>query len=68
MNSVERVVHYATEIEQEAPHVVPDSKVPESWPSVGRVELRNIVLSYRPGLPAVLKGELIPLMFSSIYS
>ncbi|KAG7444868.1 ABC transporter [Guyanagaster necrorhizus] len=56
MNSVERIVHYATEIEQEAPHVVPDSKVPESWPSVGRVELKDVVLSYRPGLPAVLKG------------
>lgn len=56
MNSVERVVHYATEIEQEAPHVIPDSKVPESWPSAGHVELKNIVLSYRPGLPAVLKG------------
>ncbi|KAK0469891.1 ABC transporter [Desarmillaria tabescens] len=56
MNSVERVVHYATEIEQEAPHVLPDSKVPESWPSVGHVELKDVVLSYRPGLPAVLKG------------
>ncbi|KAG7451066.1 ABC transporter [Guyanagaster necrorhizus] len=56
MNSVERVVHYATEIEQEAPHVVPNNKVPESWPSVGHVELRDVVLSYRPGLPSVLKG------------
>ncbi|KAK0204702.1 P-loop containing nucleoside triphosphate hydrolase protein [Desarmillaria ectypa] len=56
MNSVERVVHYATETEQEAPHVLPDSKVPESWPSVGHIELKDVVLSYRPGLPAVLKG------------
>ncbi|KAK0469912.1 ABC transporter, partial [Desarmillaria tabescens] len=56
MNSVERVVHYATEIEQEAPHVLPNSKVPESWPSVGHIELKDVVLSYRTGLPAVLKG------------
>jgi ABC-type multidrug transport system fused ATPase/permease subunit len=56
MNSVERVVHYATAIEQEAPHELPESKPPVSWPSQGRVELNNIVLSYRPELPPVLRG------------
>ncbi|KAF8896247.1 ABC transporter [Infundibulicybe gibba] len=56
MNSVERIVHYATEIEQEAPHDLPDNKPPSSWPADGQLELRDIVLNYRPELPPVLKG------------
>ena len=56
MNSVERVVFYATGVEQEAPHELPDNKPPASWPADGRVELRNVVFKYRPELPAVLKG------------
>ncbi|KAF8072009.1 ABC transporter [Lyophyllum atratum] len=56
MNSVERIVHYATAVEQEAPHELPDAKPPSEWPANGRVELRDIVLSYRPELPPVLKG------------
>lgn len=56
MNSVERIVYYSTDIEQEAPHEIPDKKPSSLWPSTGRVELRNVVLNYRPGLPAVLKG------------
>jgi ABC-type multidrug transport system fused ATPase/permease subunit len=56
MNSVERIVHYATAIEQEAPQEIPDKKPNSSWPAEGHVELRNVVFSYRPELPAVLKG------------
>jgi ABC-type bacteriocin/lantibiotic exporter with double-glycine peptidase domain len=56
MNSVERIVHYATNIEQEAPHELPDSKPRAPWPDQGGVELKDVVLSYRPELPAVLKG------------
>ncbi|KAJ7593418.1 ABC transporter [Mycena floridula] len=56
MNSVERVVHYATEIEQEAPAEIPDNKPPAPWPSEGRVELKDVVIKYRPELPPVLKG------------
>ncbi|KIL64510.1 hypothetical protein M378DRAFT_163292 [Amanita muscaria Koide BX008] len=56
MNSVERLAHYATEIEQEPPHELPDAKPPKSWPAEGHVELDKVVLSYRPGLPVVLKG------------
>jgi len=55
MNSVERVVFYATGIEQEAPHELPD-KPPTSWPADGRVELKDVVFKYRPELPPVLKG------------
>ena len=56
MNGVERIVHYTTAVEQEAPHEVKDVKPPQNWPAEGRVEFRNIVLRYRPELPAVLKG------------
>ncbi|KAG5645528.1 hypothetical protein DXG03_005803 [Asterophora parasitica] len=56
MNSVERIVHYATAVEQEAPHEIPDTKPPSHWPAEGRVELKDVVLNYRPDLPSVLKG------------
>ncbi|KAJ7116424.1 ABC transporter [Mycena epipterygia] len=56
MNSVERVLHYATEVEQEAPNEIPDKKPAAPWPSRGQIEMKNIVLKYRPGLPAVIKG------------
>jgi hypothetical protein len=56
MNSVERIVHYATQIEQEAPHDLLAQKPPSDWPSQGRVEIKDVVLNYRPELPAVLKG------------
>ncbi|KAG2017864.1 ATP-binding cassette transporter [Coprinopsis cinerea AmutBmut pab1-1] len=56
MNSVERIDYYAKDIEQEARHQIPETKPDDSWPKEGRVELRNVFLSYRPGLPAVLKG------------
>ena len=56
MNSVERIVYYATDVEQEAPQYLPDSKPAAPWPSEGRLEMRDVVLSYRPELPTVLKG------------
>jgi len=56
MNSVERIVYYGTEIEQEEPYELPDTKPLPSWPSEGRIELKDVVLSYRPELPSVLKG------------
>ncbi|KAJ7056631.1 ABC transporter [Mycena amicta] len=56
MNSVERVFYYATEIEQEAPNEIPETKPVASWPAQGQIEMKNIVLKYRPGLPAVIKG------------
>ena len=56
MNSVERVVHYANEIEQEAPFEIPDHKPPVPWPSQGQVEIKDVVLKYRPEPPPVLKG------------
>ncbi|KAF9255406.1 ABC transporter [Marasmius fiardii PR-910] len=56
MNSVERVVYYADNIEQEAAHGLPCDKELGAWPKEGRVEFKDVVMSYRPGLPPVLKG------------
>jgi ABC-type multidrug transport system fused ATPase/permease subunit len=56
MNSVERVVHYATEIEQEAPHGLPDQTPQPPWPAGGGLEFKDVVFKYRPDLSIVLKG------------
>ena len=49
-------MYYAHQLEQESPHLLPDSTPPAPWPSKGQVELKDVVLKYRPELPAVLKG------------
>jgi ABC-type multidrug transport system fused ATPase/permease subunit len=56
MNSVERVVHYANGLEQEAAHEVEGSSVPSHWPSEGKIVMEDVVMRYRPELPPVLKG------------
>ena len=56
MNSVERVVHYARNIEQESAYEIPERTPAAPWPSAGAVEIKDIVFKYRPELPAVLKG------------
>jgi ABC-type multidrug transport system fused ATPase/permease subunit len=56
MNSAERILHYANAIEQEAPAQRPENKPPPEWPTSGRVEMENVCLRYRPGLPIVLKN------------
>lgn len=56
MNSTERLLHYANELDQEAPSDVPEHKPPTNWPQRGTVTFDKVVMSYRPGLPAVLKG------------
>lgn len=56
MNSTERLLHYSNELDQEAPGEIADSKPPANWPKEGAVSFNKVVMSYRPGLPAVLKG------------
>ena len=56
MNSVERVVHYATAVEQEAAHELPADADLAAWPTEGQMEFNNVVFKYRPELPPVLKG------------
>lgn len=55
MASVERVVHYITDVPQEDLHGKPDFHPPPVWPSKGRIELKDVVLRYRQDQPDVLK-------------
>ncbi|KAK7729787.1 hypothetical protein SLS53_009203 [Cytospora paraplurivora] len=60
MNSVERMLHYAYNIEQEPPYeevegIDRDLEAKE-WPRAGRVEFRDLTLSHRPGLPPALRN------------
>ena len=56
MNSVERVIHYSENIEQEPPHEIPEMKPKAPWPAGGRIEIKGAFLKYRPELPYVLRG------------
>ncbi|CEH13993.1 abc transporter [Ceraceosorus bombacis] len=58
MSAIERLVYYANNVEMEPAHKVPehDSKLAPTWPSQGQIEFKEVVASYREGLPAVLKG------------
>lgn len=41
---------------QEKPYVVTDKIPPKSWPHSGAIEFRDLHMTYRPGLPPVLRG------------
>lgn len=41
-SSVERVLHYATKLEQEAPHELPGKKPPKEWPTRGELVLNDV--------------------------
>ncbi|SCZ99314.1 BZ3500_MvSof-1268-A1-R1_Chr7-2g09480 [Microbotryum saponariae] len=56
MNSVERILHYANNLEQEAPSDIEETRPDPSWPAHGAIEFENVFMSYRPELPPVLKG------------
>ncbi|KAK7682821.1 hypothetical protein QCA50_014205 [Cerrena zonata] len=53
-NAVEHVLHY-TELPSEGESSTPNDPSP-SWPDRGSVEFEDVELSYREGLPRVLKG------------
>jgi ABC-type multidrug transport system fused ATPase/permease subunit len=54
MNSVERLLYYGTQLEEEAPLKTID--VPKSWPDKGEIIFDNVEMRYRAGLPLVLQG------------
>ena len=56
MSSVERIIHYAKNIEQEPPHEIPEMRPKAPWPADGRIEIKDVFLKYRPELPDVLRG------------
>ena len=56
MNSVERVLFYSNNIDEEADDVKPDTDPnPNEWPSNGNIEIKDVSMRYRDG-PVVLKG------------
>ncbi|CAE6500425.1 unnamed protein product [Rhizoctonia solani] len=44
------------DIPQEKPYVQIDKTPPKTWPDHGAIEFHDLVMSYRPGLPPVLRG------------
>jgi ABC-type multidrug transport system fused ATPase/permease subunit len=54
MNAVERLLHYGTALEEEAPEHTID--VRPSWPEKGEIVFDNVEMRYRASLPLVLKG------------
>ncbi|KAJ2446736.1 hypothetical protein GGF42_005616 [Coemansia sp. RSA 2424] len=68
MNSVERINHYATELEQESSlasanevgkavvSFVATRPAPAAWPERGTIIVRDLFMRYRHGLPFALKG------------
>lgn len=55
MNSVERIQEYSTWTDHEASWEEGEKPALE-WPKTGRLEVKNLWLQYRKGLPYVLKG------------
>ncbi|KAI8564952.1 hypothetical protein RHMOL_Rhmol03G0223000 [Rhododendron molle] len=53
--SVERLNQYM-HIPSEAPEVIEENRPPVSWPSVGKVEIQDLQIRYRPNAPLVLRG------------
>ncbi|PIA42824.1 hypothetical protein AQUCO_02000341v1 [Aquilegia coerulea] len=53
--SVERIKQFM-HIPPEPPAIVDDKRPPYSWPSQGRIDLKDLKIKYRPNAPLVLKG------------
>ncbi|PGH12895.1 hypothetical protein AJ79_03995 [Helicocarpus griseus UAMH5409] len=54
MNATERVHHYGTELDEEAPlHLI---ELDSQWPQTGSISFSNVQMRYREGLPLVLQG------------
>ncbi|KAG1731999.1 P-loop containing nucleoside triphosphate hydrolase protein [Suillus paluster] len=53
--SVERIVHYAKDLEPEAPYEIAENQPASEWPTAGEVEFREYSARYRPELDLVLK-------------
>ncbi|CUM67320.1 uncharacterized protein PRCAT00005013001 [Priceomyces carsonii] len=55
MNSVERLNEYAMELIQENPYKIAPNEPRTDWPENGAIEFSNVSMTYRTGLPMVLK-------------
>lgn len=55
MASVERVLSFSA-LPSEAAWSVPEKEPAGQWPKAGAISMHNVVMRYRPELPAVLQG------------
>ncbi|KAH3675449.1 hypothetical protein WICMUC_002738 [Wickerhamomyces mucosus] len=55
MNSVERIMHYAYNLDQEPPYRIMGTQPEKSWPLKGDIQFKNASFRYRDGLPLILK-------------
>ncbi|KAG5359320.1 Oligomycin resistance ATP-dependent permease YOR1 [Yarrowia sp. E02] len=55
MNTVERVFQYSYDVPKEAPSHIEATAPPPEWPQGGGIVFDDVSMSYRPGLPLVLK-------------
>jgi len=55
MNCVERLLHYANDIPEEAPEVVEGRIPPDAWPNNGNISIRSLDLRYREDRDLVLR-------------
>lgn len=46
---------YTHEVEQEAPRELPEKHSASEWPSSDAIDFKDLVLSYRPEIPLVVK-------------
>ncbi|THG16749.1 hypothetical protein TEA_000614 [Camellia sinensis var. sinensis] len=53
--SVERLNQYM-HIPSEAPEVIEANRPPANWPIVGKVEIQDLKIRYRPDAPIILRG------------
>ncbi|KAN0040433.1 hypothetical protein ACTA71_012326 [Dictyostelium dimigraforme] len=60
MNSIERISYYTENVPQEPNQIIESNRPPMGWPSLASSNIpiifQDVVMSYREGLPAVLKG------------
>ncbi|VEU19787.1 DEKNAAC100140 [Brettanomyces naardenensis] len=55
MNSVERLNHYAVDLEQEDAYEIPERDPSPEWPERGEISFEHVSMRYRPELPYVLR-------------
>lgn len=55
MNSIERANYYSNHLPEEAAAEVPPG-APKEWPAQGKIEIADVQMRYREGLPLVLRG------------
>ncbi|KAJ3095768.1 hypothetical protein HDU97_006554 [Phlyctochytrium planicorne] len=53
--SVERLNHYAKNIDVEADEIIEDRRPPKEWPSNGEIAIKDLSMRYQESLPLVLK-------------